>query len=47
MNVNNNFIAMKNIIQISLATMTGVAIGAISTFSLFATDIISFPDAPS
>jgi hypothetical protein len=46
MNVNNNFIAMKNIIQISLATMTGVAIGAISTFSLFATDIISFPAAP-
>ena len=43
--VNNIFITMKNIVQISLTTMTGIAIGALSTFSLFATDLISFPDA--
>lgn len=35
---------MKNIVQISLTTLAGVAIGALSTFSLFATDVISFPD---
>ncbi|MCA9378266.1 hypothetical protein KC711_05220 [Candidatus Peregrinibacteria bacterium] len=43
--MNNIFITMKNIVQISLATIAGVAIGAVSTFSLFATDVINFPDA--
>lgn len=35
---------MKNITQISLATMAGIAIWVFSTFSLFATDVITFPD---
>lgn len=47
MELNKLFLLMKDIIKVSLSIVAGVAIGAISTFSLFATDVISFPDAPT